>query len=169
MGLRQSIPYIVGCAAVMGAAYGLWYEFGPEGAKPDRYAMRKYRLSSLTEDNLRELIAEARKDRAAALAQESEGIVKGWAVSKQEEEDYEERYRAWQTETAQCHSDEVFKLKHEDLCNSPPASPHRSQGLTLGGSSVASEEQYIEWEIMFYCDLAQTVREARRYGCLPPK
>jgi len=169
MGLRQSILFIAGCAALIGALYGLGYQFGPEGAKPDYNTMRKYRLSTLTEDQLRALIVHARKQRAAALAQESESAEKARENSKKEDKDFDERYRAWEIESAQCHSDEVFKLKHEDLCNNPPGRSHTGWRMSLSGSDVASEEQYIEWEIMFWCDLANTVRDARRYGCLPPK
>jgi hypothetical protein len=167
MTLRQSILSVVCCGILGGTVYGLWYKFGPEGASPDYATMRKYRLSTLSDDKLRTLIAGARKKYAGALAQERESAKKSEQEYAERNRGYDERYRAWEVATAQCHSDEVFRMKNEELCNNPPhfAMPR----MSLNASRVASEEQYIEWEIMFWCDLSETVRQARENGCLPPK
>jgi hypothetical protein len=153
---------LIGCA-VAGGAYGLWYEFGPESAPADLAMMRQYRMSQLTDAQLKAMVAAARRKRAIAIADDREMRERFW-------KEYGERLKAWETASAQCETDEIFKLRNEDLCNRPLGPGLAGMSMLDPDGRVESEEQYIEWEIMFRCTMAPlTIREARRAGCLPPK
>jgi len=159
--LRQSIFFIGGCAAVIGLLYALWYQLGPESAKPDLAEMRKYRLSKLTDDDLKLIVQKAKKDAAGAVLREREMRTKAW-------EEHEAQVRAWETASAQC-NEPAFKLRNEELCAGPPSA---GMGMLWGQPmmEVPSEAEYIERYIMESCMLfATTVREARKLNCLPPK
>src|SRR4051812_13262508 len=113
MGFRQSILSIGGCAALMGLLYALWYQLGPEAAKPDLAEMREYRLSKLTDEQLRADIAQARKIFATMSESERER-------AENSAKEYEERYHAWEIASAPCKTDQAFKFRNEELCNGPP-------------------------------------------------
>lgn len=163
MGLRQSILFVGGCAALVGLLYVLWYRFGPESAAPDYQTMKKYVMSRLTDEQLKEMVEAARKNRANAIADDQEMRKNFW-------KDYGDRVRAWEVDSAKCKTDEIFKLRNADLCSGPPGAGLAGMAMAPPDGRVESEEQYIEWEIMFRCELvAPTIREARRNGCLPPE
>jgi hypothetical protein len=113
MSLRQIILFVSGCAALAGLVYVLWYKLGPESAPPDYAMMKKYVMSQLTDEQLKSMVAAAREKRANAIADD-------WSMRENFWKEYGKRVEAWKVASAQCATDEIFKLRNADLCSGPP-------------------------------------------------
>lgn len=158
---RAAILFFTGCAVAVALLYGAYYRFGPESAAPSQTAMRQYRLSQLSDADLKEIVEKARKDRARRVAQMQ-------AAAKEADARQREEYAAREKILAQCDSDPVFKLRNENLCR-PAGGGFIMPGPVVPYEPAPSEEELIEGYIMGPCSYVETVREARKQGCLLPK
>lgn len=159
MAFRWKVLFSAGCVVGLAMLYGLWYQFGPESAKPKYDAMRRYRLSTLSDADLKEIVEKASKAKAEYLARMQ-------AAAKEADEREKQEREAREKIRAQCDSDPVFKLRNENLCH-----PH--VGFNIPGpvpdEPTPSEDEFVEGYVMGRCLDVATVREARKIGCLAPQ
>jgi hypothetical protein len=159
---KWKILFGAACVGGLVALYGLWYLLSPESERPEYTAMRRYRMSSLSDTDLREIVAKARRDRQAYLAQKQ-------AAAKEASEQALKEWEAREKVEAQCRGDPVFRLRNEDLCNGPRLGVGYIPGPAVPEVPTPSEDQLVEEYIMGPCLIAATVREARKAGCLAPR
>ena len=160
MAFRWKVLFSVACVVGLATLYGLRYQFGPESAKPKYDAMRRYRLSTLSDADLKEIVEKASKAKEEYLARMQ-------AAAKEADEREKEEREAREKTRAQCDSDPIFKLRNENLCRT-------SGGFFIPGPVVPdqptpSEDEFVEGYIMGRCLDVATVREARKIGCLAPR
>jgi Sec-independent protein translocase protein TatA len=139
---------------VLAALFGITYL--PEMRDPEVSAMREYRLSGLTDERLRELhqqaVVEAEKQRVADVNATKEARAKlsaefGKCISNM--------------------SDPAFRARHPGGCNGIPLLLLPDDDQPLYGRK--SSEELFEDMIIGPCYLARSVRQARMWGCLPPR
>lgn len=146
--LRGVVSSAVVIVIVVVAGIGISYF--PELRKPDINVMRTYRLSRVTDDQLRaahqRAAAEAEKQRAADAA-------------------YEKKSRAdLIAKLAECNAnmvDPAFRARHPTGCMPPEtfSSPF----------SEPTADSIFEDMIIGPCQFVRTVHDARDVGCLPPR
>ncbi len=123
-------------------------------APPSAYAMREHIVGKLTEQQIREIHAEAEKDFEQAIAEAKKNESEFWAKRAEKVAKY----------GAQC-QEIGFKTKNPDKCdNSLPISWNSVGSLPAGYESVDS---IFEKKLMGICNFADTVTKAKRLGCLP--
>jgi hypothetical protein len=114
--------------------------------KPDLAKMRAYRMSLYTDEQLLQMHASAIKE-----SEQQMRLAKGadrafWEKRRSEERD--------------CESNPAAKLRDPDHCGMPIVS---GSNLDL----VQSADALFEERVMGMCFIADSVREAKRYKCLP--
>jgi len=156
----------------LAALYAAWYLFGPEAAQPDMKMMRMYRLSQLSDADLHSAVAEARKRRVGELQRRREGLQAYLQDAEERSDAREKEHAEWILAREGCDDDPVFKLRNEDLCNRPQPGGGM---LRLGPATEESlfgplptEDEFIDGVILGACAYVETVREARKQGCLAP-
>jgi hypothetical protein len=123
---------------------------GPVAALAQGDKMRAYRMSFLTDAQVLEL-----HDRAVA-----ESVKERKIADEQDKAYWAERNRAY----ADCESNPSAKLRDPDHCNQPIP-----LGMMDGGnqSLVEPPDALFEDYVMGICAMVHSVREARRFQCLP--
>lgn len=122
--------------------------------------MRRYRLSTLSDADLKEIVEKASTAREEDLAQKQ-------AAAKEADEHEQQEREARLKIRSQCDSDPVFKLRNENLCRTPGG--FVIPGPVVPNAPTPSQDEFVEGYIMGQCLDVATVREARRIGCLAPQ
>ena len=136
-----AIVFVVGLVA-------LWVEIR-DRQPPNLAVMRQYRISKLTDDQIREMHAVAESEFAKV---QQEAVADG-----------ETFWRRYSEECAKTQDDVAYRVRHPDECRLPIT--WQSIGKPLERRTV---EQIFEGKILGICNLVFTVRDAKRYDCLPP-
>jgi hypothetical protein len=118
--------------------------------RPDPAKIRAYRMSLLTDAQVLELHARAMEESAKQKRLADEQDKAFWA----------ERSRAY----AECESNPATKLRDPDHCSKPIPLEMLSAGHQ---SLVETPDALFEGYVMGICSMADSVREAKRYRCLP--
>ena len=109
----------------------------------DLVAMRQYRISLLTDDEIRKMHADAEHE-----------------FQKIQRDAVDEDKAFWrQYSPARTQSDVAYRMRHSDECRMPLT--WQSNGKPLDQRSI---EQIFEAKMLGICNLAFTVGQARRYG-----
>lgn len=120
----------------------VYLEVDQEHKPPDYEAMRKYRVSRLTDEQLRDMHAAAERQHSNLLAEAQGQEQAAWArISEQ---------------VAQC-KDPAYRARNN--C---------SGTASYIPEDVPGVEAIFESKIVGSCEYVQTVRDARKRGCLPP-
>ena len=115
----------------------------------DLAAMRLYRIGQLTDDEIRKLRADAE--------------VEFKKIRQEAAEEGKEFWRKYSQECARVQSDIVYKVRHPEECRLPLT--WQSIGKPLDEMSI---DQIFQANILGSCNFAFTLRDARKYHCLPP-
>lgn len=120
--------------------------------KPDHAKMRAYRISRFDDNRLIELKEQSGRE----FQQHKEAMA----------EDGRKYWRERQERAAACEANPAAKLRDPDHCYEPL--PFSFEDIGKPAMGWESPEQFFEDHIMGVCELADSVRDAKRRGCLPP-
>ena len=126
-------------------AYG-WQFF----QMPDQSEMRRYILSKLSDEQIRELHSQAQAE-----------VARNIKIAKEEGEQYWDQKRKI---LARCDQDVAFRTRHPHDCSMPLNQEAIGRPI-FGDSNV---EIVFERNLLGVCYFARSVYEAKRAGCLPP-
>jgi hypothetical protein len=121
-----------------------WFQ---DQAEPPLSAMRAYRLSKLTDEQLRELHARAESEHDRI-----------WQEAKVEGEQF---WKKWGDECGKA-ADAAYKARHPEACSLPLT--WQMIGKPLDQRTVS---QIFEGYVLGACNLAYRMSDAKRYDCLP--
>lgn len=147
---RYAIIGLAILVALTCAGAVLWPIIVESYEKPDWAKMRAYRMSRLTDAQLLELHKRAIEESANQKTIADDQDKTFWA----------ERSKA----SAECEANPATKLRDPDHCNPPIP-----LGMLSGGNQVfvVSPGDLFEQYVMGSCLMVRSVREARKYNCLP--
>jgi hypothetical protein len=135
--------------AVIGVAALLVITEVKDRQPSDLAAMRLYRISQLTDDEIRKMRADAE--------------VEFKKIRQEAAEEGNEFWRKYSQECAKTQSDVAYRVRHPEECHLPLT--WQGIGKPLNEMSV---EQIFQANILGICNFAFTVRDARKSHCIPP-
>jgi hypothetical protein len=149
-GKRRTVVRLLSIIAIVAvAAIPLVYQFLMDQREPNPYLMRRHVVANLSDQQIRDIHEQSRlrfeKMRAEIGA------------------DDEEFWRRKAESQKKCQADIAFRAKNPSECTLPLTWRQIGQ-LPPGWRSV---EEVFEHDIMGMCNYAKTIREAKKWNCLP--
>lgn len=149
-GKRRPVFRVLSTLAIVAvAASPFAYQFAMEQKEPNPYLMRRHVVSNLSEEQIRDIHEHSR--------------LRFEKMKAEIEVDAEEFWRKKAESQKKCQADIAFRTKNPRECSLPLTWQQIGQ-LPPGWRSV---EEVFEREIMGMCNYAQTIREAKKWKCLP--
>jgi len=120
--------------------------------KPDWQEMRSFRISKMTDQQIRDLRAKAETQYQQDVEDQKEMATRFW--------------KEWSALQLKC-TDVVFQSRNKAECEQPLPLDSATMGQLPSYHQTA--EEMFETSVMGPCDVAETVSRAREWGCLPKR
>lgn len=133
-----------------GIIFLLVYEHTKEERIAPVYSeMRSYRISKLSDSEIRQLHEKSVQDFEKEKREAADQAMKFWAKKR--------------IDLEKCKEDIAYREKNPSNCTLP------IMWQSIGEPDHQSPEAIYEIKLMGMCLFVDTVKKARKYGCLPPK
>jgi hypothetical protein len=143
------VQVLVVAVVVVAGATPFVIQYVKEQESPNYSLMRAHRVSKFTDDQIRDIHAQAKAHFDEAKSSIESDAEKFW---KEKSEDIR-----------RCNDDIAFKTKNPSACTLPLTWELIGK-MPPGSKSV---EEVFERELMGICHYASTIREAKEWDCLP--